>query len=357
MPKAKKLPSGSWRVQAIKTINGKRTVKSFTVSPNDFGGDPRQASLKAKAQAELLANNWIFDVEEDIRHTTVEKAIQNHIELHSAIWSPSTLSDYVRMPKHFESIKMMDCMDVDTATLQILINQWAFDGLTRKTMSNRINFLRNALELAGNDKAFKIKYPDAIDKELLPPEHSEFKRLLSIASPEEKLMIVLAGLYTLRRGELGGLCGEDILWDMNSIYVHTSRVKKPDKTWVRKDMPKNKQSVRRIQLAPEVMAMIPHVGPKEYIFQMTPDAMTRRFERLRAKVCVTCRLHDLRKYAASIRSEIMPHKYVEADGGWKPNSKVLKDIYDKPFKETRKDYSKKINDKIIEDYGQDLFGS
>ena len=67
--------------------------------------------------------------------------------------------------------------------------------------------------------------------------------------------------------------------------------------------------------------------------------------------------YDLRKYAASIRSEIMPQKYVEADGGWKNDSKVLKTIYDKPFKETRKEYSKMINDKIIQDYGSELLGS
>ena len=119
-------------------------------------------------------------------------------------------------------------------------------------------------------------------------------------------------------------------------------------------MPKTAQSVRRIELAPEVMDMIPHVGPKDYVIELTPDAITRRFERLRAKACVTCRFHDLRKYAASIRSEIMPGKYVEADGGWKPDSKILKSIYDKPFKETRKEYSKKINDKIIKDYGEQL---
>ena len=104
------------------------------------------------------------------------------------------------------------------------------------------------------------------------------------------------------------------------------------------------------------MTLIPHVAPKEYIFKMSPDAMTRRFERIRAKVCVNCRLHDLRKYAASIRTEIMPAKYVEADGGWKPGSNVLKTIYDKPCKEKRKDYSKKINDQIIQDYGSELFG-
>lgn len=353
MASAQRLPSGAWRTRATKVIDGKQVRKSFTVSPED---DSKEASKKAKALSEMQARNWLFDTEEEVNHTTVEKAMQNHIATHSAVWSPSTLADYERIPAHFESIKHMDVLDVDSKTLQTIINQWAFDGLKHRTIANRINFLRNALELAGNDRNFKIKYPKSVPPQLLPPEPSEFKRLLSAASDEEKLFIILAGLYTLRRGEIAGLCGEDILWDMNAIYVHTDRVKNKDKEWVRKEMPKTAQSVRLINLPPEIMALIPHVGAKDYVIPLTPDAMTRRFERLRAKVCVTCRLHDLRKYAASIRTEIMPAKYVEADGGWKPGSNVLKTIYDKPFKEKRKDYSKKINDQIIKDYGSQLFG-
>lgn len=355
MASAQKLPSGAWRTQATKTINGKQVRKSFTVDPKEFGSD-KMASNKAKNKSELLARNWLFDVEEEIRHTSVGKAIENHLIAHSSVWSDSTLKDYENMPKHFESIKSMDVNDVTSMTLQTLINQWAFNGLKKSTIANRINFLKNALELAGNDRNFKIKYPPKVPVELLPPEHSEFKRLFSVVNDEEKLMIILAGLYTMRRGEMGGLCGEDILRDMNAIYVHTSKVKDKNKKWIRREMPKNAQSVRLIYIDPEIMEMIPHVAPKEYIFKITPDAMTSRFDRLRAKVNVTCRLHDLRKYAASIRTEIMPNKYVEADGGWKPDSKVLKTVYDKPFKESRKEFSKKINAKIVEDYGKELFG-
>lgn len=350
MASAKKLPSGAWRTRATKIIDGKQVRKSFTVHPDECGGDWRQA----KAKSESMAQNWLFDAREEQLHTSVEKAMQIHLESHSAVWSPSTLADYVKMPKFFNTIKHMDCMDVDSMTLQQIINQWTLDGLSKKTIANRINFLRGALALAGNDTVFKIKYPKYAPPKLDPPQHKEFKRLLEMARPEEKLFIVLAGLYTLRRGEIAGLCGEDVLWDMRSIFVHTDRVKNKDREWVRKEMPKTTQSIRRIELAPEVMDMIPHVGPKDYVIELTPDAITRRFEKLRAKACVTCRFHDLRKYAASIRSEIMPAKYVEADGGWKPDSKVLKTIYDKPFQDTRQDYSKKINNKIIEDYGEQL---
>ena len=352
MASAKKLPSGAWRTRATKIINGKQVRKSFTVSPDECGGDWRQA----KERSEMLAKNWLFDTEREIKVTTVAKAMEMHIETHSAVWSPSTLADYVNIPDKFDSIKDMNAMDVETKTLQQFINQWAFDGLSRKTIANRINFLKNALELVGNDRNFKVKYPKYVPKELPPPEPSEFHRLLSTARPEEKLMIIFAGLYTLRRSEIAGLHGEDIIRDMNAIRVHTGVVKNVKKELVRKNMPKNASSVRLIQIAPEIMDMIPDVGPKEQIIKLTPDAMTRRFERLRAKVGVNCRLHDLRKYAASIRSEIMPAKYVEADGGWKPDSNILKTIYDKPFKEKRNAYAKKLNDQIIQDYGSQLFG-
>ena len=352
MASAKKLPSGAWRTRATKIIDGKQVRKSFTVSPDECGGDWRQA----KDRSEMLAKNWLFDTEREIKVTTVAKAMEMHIETHSAVWSPSTLADYVNIPDKFDSIKDMNAMDVETKTLQQFINQWAFDGLSRKTIANRINFLKNALELVGNDRNFKVKYPKYVPKELLPPEPSEFHRLLSTARPEEKLMIIFAGLYTLRRSEIAGLHGEDIIRDMNAIRVHTGVVKNVKKELVRKNMPKNASSVRLIQIAPEIMDMIPDVGPKEQIIKLTPDAMTRRFERLRAKVGVNCRLHDLRKYAASIRSEIMPAKYVEADGGWRAGSNVLKAVYDKPFKEKRKDYSKKLNEQIIQDYGHELFG-
>ena len=156
---------------------------------------------------------------------------------------------------------------------------------------------------------------------------------------------------------MGGLCGEDILRDMNNIYIHTSKVKDENKNWIRKPMPKNSGSIRVVHLDPEIMALVPKVAPKEYIFKMTPDAMTRSFERLCKRSCVNCRLHDLRKYAASIRSEMMPSKYIEADGGWSKESRVMQTIYDKPFKEKRKEYNKKFNDMIIQDYGKELFGN
>lgn len=353
MASAKQLASGSWRVQACKTIDGKKIKKSFTVSPADCGGD----SKMAKKKAIHLADEWMLSAETEAHRITVKKAINTHLETKKAIWSPSTYKDYVNMPKHFEEILEMDINDVSSKTIQLLINQYFTSGLSSKTITNRINFLIAALETADIDKNFKYKIPKTIAPKLAPPEPSEFHRLLSMASPDEKLTIVLAGLYTLRRGEIGGLCGEDLLWDMNSIYIHTSLVKDENKKWIRRDMPKNLGSVRVVHVDPEIMKLFPKVGPKESVISLNPDMITHHFERLRKKACVNCRFHDLRKYAASIRSEMMPSKYVEADGGWSKESTVMQTVYDKPFKEKRNEYSKKFNESIVQEYGKELFGN
>ena len=113
-----------------------------------------------------------------------------------------------------------------------------------------------------------------------PPKQSDFKRLLEMARPEDKLCIALSSLYGLRRGEIAGLCGEDVLWDKHSIIVHSDRIKTTDMEWVRKEMPHDSKSIRRIELAPEVMDMIPHVGPKDFVISRNPDGITYRFERL-----------------------------------------------------------------------------
>lgn len=356
MASAKKLPSGSWRCRATKTINGKKITKAFTVSPKEYGDDSKINSKKAKSKAELLAKNWLLETDLEETHITVVKAMERYIADRTGVLSPSTIADYKRIPKHFDDIKDMDAASVDNKTLQAIINEMAMANLNPRTIKNRIFFLIAALDYVGVNKRFKLRFPTQIKPELAPPEPTEFKRLLSMASDEEKLIIILAGLYTLRRGEIGGLCGEDILRDMNSIYVHTSRVLNDNKEWVRRDMPKNINSVRVIQIDPQIMKLIPNVGPKDYVIKMNPNEITKHFIRLRKKACVDCRFHDLRKYAASIRSEFMPTKYIEQTGGWRKGSNVLATIYDKTFKENAKEYNKKFNDMVIDEYGKDLFG-
>lgn len=356
MASAKRLESGSWRVQVKKVVDGKTVKKSFTASPKDFPGDAREASRKAKAQAELLARNWIFNAETESHRITVENAMKEYIAKKRQSLSPSTIAVYVNLPKHFSSeILEKDIHEISSKDIQAQIYEFASKGQKAKSIKNEIFFLLGVLSFFEIDKRFKYEIPKTKKPQLNPPEPSEFQRLLSMADNETKLAIILAGLYTLRRGEIGGLIGEDMLWDFNSIHVQASLVKDEDHTWVR-SLPKTADSERIIKIDPDIMKLFPRVGPKEYVIKMNPDQITKKFMKLRKAACVNCRFHDLRKYAASIRSEIMPSKYVEADGGWSKDSNVMRTIYDKPFKEKREKYSKDFNSKIVKKYKKELFG-
>lgn len=357
MANAKKLPSGAWRCRPTKVIDGKKVTKSFTVHPRECANDSR----RAKALAEMQAQEWMFDTEEDTNDMTVGHAIDLYIQDRTAVLSESTIADYKRMPKYFEDILNVHASDVDTKMIQAIINEMAMERegkrLNARTIKNRVFFLLAALSYVGIDKKFKLRYPNQIKPELKPPEKSEYKRLLDMATDEEKLIIVLSGLYTMRRGEICGLVGADILWDMHSIYIHSSMVQDSDHNWIRRQMPKNLNSVRTVTLDKEIMeSLLPHVAPDEPVVSLNPNQITKMFGRLRKKACVKCRFHDLRKYAASIRSEMMPAKYVESDGGWRKDSQVLKTIYDKPFNESRKKYSDSFNDMVNRDYGDELLG-
>ena len=166
---------------------------------------------------------------------------------------------------------------------------------------------------------------------------------------------MLAGLYTLRRGEIAGLTGANIIWDMHCIQVKHSRVQK-QKEWINRSTTKTKQSTRTIEIDPKLMVLFPKVGPKELVISKNPNQITKMFERIRKEAGVTCRFHDLRKYAASIRSDVMSSKYVEADGGWKKGSTVLQSVYNKTFREDRHENSKRFNKMIMDDYGDQLLG-
>lgn len=353
MASAKKLASGTWRVVAAKIINGKKVQKSFTLSPAECGGDDRLA----KNRVELMAKEWQISAEAEANKISVKSAIESYLEWGSDKWSPSTYKDFLNMPKHFSEIFDVDIKDVDEDMLQSIIDTNSRMGLSVKTTRNRINFLIAALKHKKIKTHFDLSYYKTYSPELNPPEPSEFHRLLEMATPEEKLCIILAGLYTLRRGEIGGLLGEDLLWDLNRISVQSSMVKDKDKKWIRKPVPKNIGSIRVINIDPEIMKLFPKVGPKELVIKLNPDEITHHFGRLRKKAGVTCRFHDLRKYAASIRAEVMPAKYIEADGGWTKESVVMDKVYNKAFQEKRNEYSKKFNKKIVQEYGHELFGN
>lgn len=93
MAKAKKLPSGNWRVQASKTIDGKQVRKSFT-APD-------------KRKAELQAAEWLNDIDEynDVENITLRQAYERYIEAKRNVLSVTTVRNYEKLHRnHLQDI-------------------------------------------------------------------------------------------------------------------------------------------------------------------------------------------------------------------------------------------------------------
>ena len=347
MASAKKLPSGSYRTQATKYINGKRVVKSFTVSPMDTGGDAR----KAKQKSELLAREWQLTLNRyDIYSKPVREALEEYINDRSQVLSPRTIYDYRKLVPFFERIMEVPVNDVVNFHVQGLINEWSV-SISEKTIRNRISFLLSALDYAGNDRKFKLRYPQKRAKKVISPDVQDVQRLLDNAPEDLVPILCLAAFGSLRRGEIAALKQMDISRDMNTVTVHADMVKTDD-GYVYKNLPKTAGSVRTIELPKIIIGLLPvSDNPDAYVFGVNPNMISHRYDNLRKRCDVDVTFHSLRHFAASFRSDIgVPRKYIEEVGGWREGSRVMVQVYDNTLTSTRKKYTQMTNKYIEETF-------
>lgn len=343
MAQASKLPSGAWRTLASKRINGKTVRKSFTVSPDDFGGN----SKKAKAQSELLAREWtLSNHSEDVYGKTVKQAMENYINDRSKVLSPSTITNYRLFLPLFAPLWDIYTSDIETSQIQRIINDWSI-SVKAKTIKNRISFLLSALDYAECDKKFRLRYPQSTSKVVTSPDLNDVQILLEAADDDFKPVLYLAAFGGLRRGEIAALKQEDISRDMCTIFVHADMVADGRK-WVYKPFPKNGQC-GTVDLPQFVIDSLPE--GEGFLFDMNPTVISHRYAKLQKKTQISYNLHSLRHFAASFRSDAgIPKKYIEEVGRWKKGSQVLDRVYDNTLTSARKKYSKIANDYIEEHF-------
>ena len=345
MANAKELPSGAFRTQAFKMINGKRVVKSFTVHPKDVGGD----SKKAKKQSEFLALQWQLEHEsQSINGLTVKEAIEGYIRDKERVLSPSTIRGYRLVLGAFSDIWDIYITDIETPQIQRIINDWAMDIKT-KTIKNRVTLLKAVLDYSGVDKKFKVRYPRDNSKKVTTPDIEDVKMFVDNSQGDLKAIIYLAAFGSLRRGEIGGLKEKNISRDMYTVTV-TGDMVLGSGGWVYKDFPKTKGSIRTINLPRFIIDSIPiKDDPEAFIFDLTPAAMSDRFKRLADKLQLPYTLHSMRHFAASFRTDLgIPAKYVQEVGGWVDESAVFSKTYDNVMESSRRKYTQ-IANKFIEE--------
>lgn len=324
MPKAKKLPSGSWRCRAYagKDKNGHKHQESFTAP--------------TKAEAEMLASEYAASKKRRARHDlTVSEAIEGYITAREAVSSPSTIRGYKQMQRnYYDSIGRLKVRSLTSEDMQLFISELVKKDLSPKSIRNIYGLLTASVALYDDKLTFRVKLPAKQKKRPQSPSDDAVARLYEAASDKMKICIAL-GCRSVRRGEISALKYEDIVDGV--AHIHADMVKNSDGEWIYKEIPKTEGSDRYIK--------VPDFGSgKGYIVDWTPDSITKRFIDLRNGLGLTIRFHDLRHYFASTAAVLqIPDIYTADMGGWNRDGTTMKKVYQNNIKSMSDYYASKMD--------------
>ena len=326
MAKAKKLPSGSWRILIFlgKDENGKQIRKSITAP--------------TKKEAEMQAALLLMEKEREENDTSLEAACYAHIESKRNVLSPSTEAEYERMiPRAFSSILRYRLDDINLKVIQNWVNKRAAK-CSRKTIENELRFLGSVLK----QNKIHIPYEQLTlpqKKKIEPhmPSAEDIRKIMELGDGDYKVAMLLATFGPMRRSEICALEPSDI--EGNFIHVTKAVVKDKNRNWVLKD-PKTYSGTRTIEFPDFVIKAFKKHGK----IKVSPDAITHQHIHILKRLGIKhFRFHDYRHYGASVLHALgMPDKYIMQRGGWSSRS-TLDRIYKHALDEVSQEENAKAN--------------
>lgn len=319
MPKAKQLPSGSWRVLASVTINGKREFRSFTADK--------------PWQAEAEANEWIEyyrGVAKDTSTMTVGSAIDEYIALKENILSPTTTASYRKIKRnYFTEINHIQLRKLT----QIIVQKWVNNlsaRISAKTISCAYGLLTAIISVyAPKLEIGKITLPQKKKPKSVALTQKETAILLNGMQGDVLEVPVLLALWLgLRRSEILALEWKDIDFENHTITINKALVKAEGQKHLKGT--KTTDSERTLSLPLYIEEKIKNLPHKhERLFEgMDPDRCSKGFPRLCKRLGLPhYRFHDLRHSMATVGVSLnIADKIVMARGGWN-NYATVKNIY------------------------------
>ena len=324
--KAKKLPSGSYRVQVVAgyDVKGKRVVKSFTA-------DTEWKALK-------MAQEFKDGVDADRDHNiTLRRATEIYIDSRRNLIEETTISNYEEILRN----KLQLIMDTRIKDLKVIQVQQAINvdaqSLSAKSVRNAFGLIKSVLKFHECSIYLdNIKLPKIVRKEKeLPTFETVFNIVKGTAS---ELPALLAAWLSLRIGEVIGLQFRDVDKDKGIIKIRRTIIMTSDGEKVR-DGCKTEKSTRNLQLPPYIMSLIsaiPHESETDSIIPKSRRAVYGHFTKLMSNNGIKMTFHDLRHLNASVMLMLgVPDKYACERGGWSTDS-ILKSVYQQTFSAERK---------------------
>jgi len=330
MAKAKKLPSGMWNVMVYShTEGGKRKYVSFTA--------PTKAQVELKA-AEYKANKKRLTYTD----LTVKQAVDGYINAKEAVLSPATIRGYTNTSKHFDRIGSKKIRSLSSEEVQTFISDLSIKGLSPKTIKNVYGLLTASIALYCPDLYFRVSLPAKKKTRPSSPSDGAVAALYEQATGNLKKAIAF-GCLGLRVGEICALTYDDI--DGDTIHISKDMVMNKNNQWIIKDVPKTEDSDRIVKVPGYLLELIGEGTGR--IVPVYPNTICKRFIKLRDKLGLSIKFHDLRHYFASTAAVLnIPDIYTADMGGWSRagNAPVMKSVYQNNIKSMSDYYADKMAD-------------
>lgn len=327
VPKAKKLPSGAWRVQVM--VDGKR------VSVTD--DDPKVVVAKAAAMKAKMV-----EVKKSPRDITVEEATDRYIESKDTVLSPSTIAGYKRTQKNlFKSIKSVRLSDLTQERVQKWVNALAKDK-SPKTIRNAHGLLSTVLAEYKPEMTLRTTLPQKQKYDAKIPTEHEIKKLLEVAKGTEmELPFLLAVWLGLRASEIRGITWDCIEGD--TLHIKQAIVEGENGPALKGT--KSFSGNRKLTIPQYIQDLIERT-PKEgeYLVALSGQAMYKRFSRMCELAEIPhYRFHDLRHANASVMLALgIPDKYAMERMGH-ATTNMLKTVYQHTMKSKQDEITDSIN--------------
>jgi integrase len=311
MAKAKRLPSGSWRIRVYtgKNAEGKKQYKSVTA--------PTKREAETKAARVLVNVGKEQERKKNQDKRTLDEAVGAYIDVRRNVLSPTTLCSYEGIRRRLPAPLLETTLDyVTQELLQRFIDDTA-GALGPKTVRNMGTLVTAALRFVREDRTFRLRYPQPKRIEYHNAELEDVKKLIHETDGTPLgTALAIAAFTGLRRSEVAALKREDVDPVENVLHVRRAMVANAENKVIVKST-KTSSSEREIDLSPEqVRYILEHDSGGEYLVGMAPAAITNGFIRVRNKLGSTFRLHDLRSYYISALHALgLPDKYIIAQSG------------------------------------------
>lgn len=334
--KAKKLPSGNYRVQvSYKGDDGKRHYMSFTAP--------------TRKDAEYMAAAFEKEVKEisDVRSFPLGKAMDAYIEEKRPMLSPTTIHGYERTRRiSFQDIIDKPLKDITTDDLIRAVRnemnrptQWGHSTQSPKSVKNAYGLVSAVLARYMPERVYRVDMPRVARQIRTLPEPKAVYR--AIRGTDIELACLLAMWLSFSMSEIRGLTkSNSIEGDYITIREVMVRVGNVD---MMKPLAKTDTRNRRHKIPDHIKELIDKVEG-DVLVPYTPNYILKSLKRcLEKKDVPEITFHDLRHINASVMAMLhVPDVYAQARGGWSTDS-TMKKVYVETFSVERRRVDEEID--------------